>query len=285
MIALFKTLRRYLAIAFNQTHPMKFLISRILWRSGILAVVRPKFRFKHYLLYLSPSSLSMALWLESRSHGNDSDVLASLLRVGDHYVDVGANIGHLAIEARSIVKDKGSVVAIEGHPRTAIFLRDNLLLNHFSDVKVANIAIGANSGWVHFSNYRTDDQNAVLSSGGVEVPCMPLDNLGLPSRITVLKIDVEGYELFVLHGAETILSRTQFILFEAWDKHFAKYGYEFSAVADFLHFRGFELGIPNGNSLNVVDSLFRPSNCTNVLAYRSRDSLIDLTRWTIVNSK
>ncbi|GAA2088234.1 hypothetical protein GCM10009801_51730 [Streptomyces albiaxialis] len=46
----------------------------------------------------------------------------------------------------------------------------------------------------------------------LDVPCLPLDELGL-TDVTLLKIDVDGSELAVLHGAETTVKREQPALF------------------------------------------------------------------------
>ncbi|WP_326690574.1 MULTISPECIES: FkbM family methyltransferase [unclassified Streptomyces] len=46
----------------------------------------------------------------------------------------------------------------------------------------------------------------------LDVPCLPLDELGL-TGVTLIKIDVDGSELAVLHGAETTLRREKPALF------------------------------------------------------------------------
>ncbi|MDJ1130596.1 FkbM family methyltransferase [Streptomyces iconiensis] len=46
----------------------------------------------------------------------------------------------------------------------------------------------------------------------LDVPCLPLDELGL-TDVTLLKIDVDGSELAVLHGAEATVKREQPALF------------------------------------------------------------------------
>ncbi|MBO8198748.1 FkbM family methyltransferase [Streptomyces smyrnaeus] len=46
----------------------------------------------------------------------------------------------------------------------------------------------------------------------LDVPCLPLDELGL-TDVTLLKIDVDGSELAVLHGAEATVTRERPALF------------------------------------------------------------------------
>jgi hypothetical protein len=80
-------------------------------------------------------------------------------------------------------------------------------------------------------------------------------------KITLLKIDVEGYEKFVLEGTTDLLARTQYVYFEAWDRHTERYGYKTLEIANILRLHGFE--VPE----------FDSSQCINVLATRLEESL------------
>jgi FkbM family methyltransferase len=60
-------------------------------------------------------------------------------------------------------------------------------------------------------------------------------------RIKLLKLDVQGYELEVLKGAEPILDRIEFIYAEAQFQELYKNGPLFDEVFEFLSKRGFEL--------------------------------------------
>ena len=73
-------------------------------------------------------------------------------------------------------------------------------------------------------------------------------------RIDYLKIDVEGFEKFVIEGAKEVLERTEYVYFEAYDQHSRSYGYGMSEVGDMLVSNGFDV------------STFDSSTCVNVLA-------------------
>lgn len=265
-----------------ENHPARFLISRILWQLGLLDLLPLKIKRDGYRLHLAPSVLSVALWVDKNDRAADSDILQRLLKPGDHYVDIGANIGHLAIEARLLVGPSGQVTAIEAHPRTANFLRKNLDLNGLCDIKVANIACGETPKWVRFSDARCDDQNAVVNTGeGIIVPCLPLDCIGIMGPIALLKLDVEGYEKYVFAGARETLVNADLILFEAWDEHFTRYNYVFSDIADFLHKLGFELGVPSSDGVEIISRNFSLPSCINLLAFRSRATLSQRSGWKI----
>ena len=276
-LSLRKNLKYLCSRLLKQRQPIRFLVSRILFKSGLCKYF--KIQRQGYLLHFHPASLSMTLWFDSNDRHLDSDALKAILRPGDIYVDVGANIGHLSIEAALLVNDTGKVIAFEAHPRTANFLRQNIQLNKLNNVQVAQVAIGANFGWAHFTDEPSDDQNTVDNSGPIVVPIVTLDSLLEGECPTLLKIDVEGYELFTLIGATALLERTSFIYFEAWDNHFNRNGYSFSDVYDLLSTKGFEIASINSKSIINVLRDTPMAKCMNLIAYKNKFSLEQRTGW------
>jgi FkbM family methyltransferase len=275
MAKLIKNLR----ILLGQKHPFRFALSRLLRDSGLWRIVtihRPG-----YLLHFHPASLSLSLWVDANDRHSDSDILAAILRPGDFVVDVGANIGHLAIEAALIVGNSGSVIAFEAHPRTANFLYQNIQLNRISNIRVVQAAVGDHFDWVSFSDDRSDDQNMVTKSGEIVVPLVTLDVFLPMESPTFLKIDVEGFEKFVLLGGDSLLDRTQFIYFEAWDNHFRTFGYSFAEIFQLLTEKQFEIArFIEGGIERVFQDTSIPT-CVNFIAYRDRALLEARTGWIV----
>ena len=234
----------------------RFLASRFLWAarlSSILTMPAPggcKLRFY-------PSSISADMWCTPDiCPSRDLTVLREHLRPGDVFVDCGANIGVLTLLASKLVGETGRVFSIEAHPRIARFLRGNVNLNRATNVTVAHTALGDHEGEVHFTSRRSDDMNRVAESG-VKVSLRRLDSLIPPVDIRLLKIDVEGFELFVLRGASRALARTDMVYFESWESHFNKYGYSTPDVLTLLADHGFDTGVPRD---------YKSSLCENLLA-------------------
>jgi len=223
----------------------------------------------------------MSLWLDSNNYHVDGSRLRAILRPGDVYVDVGANIGHLAIEAALSVGNSGKVIAFEAHPRTADFLRQNILLNQLDNIRVAQVAVGASFGWVGFTDNHSDDQNMVANNGQIVVPLVTLDSLLKEESPTLVKIDVEGFELFVLQGATALLERTKFIYFESCDDHFKRNGYTFSDIFDLLTSKKFEIVSFNDVSITKVSRDTPMANCVNLLAYKDKSALEERTGWRV----
>lgn len=249
-------------------HPLRFLISRILWRSGLcrfFRIKRDRYRLRFY-----PSALSAEYWLNPNVRREDEQFIAAYLRPGEVFVDVGANIGALTLVAAKKVGNMGRVFAFEPHPRTYRFLAGNVALNRQRNVQLFNVALGNTRGELKFSSHRSDDQNEVTESGEITVPVDILDNI-LPStvsEITLMKIDVEGYEKFVLEGATETMAKTSCVYFEAWDTHYKKYGYEVRDVIGFFRARGFEVFRKDGMSWKRVEEGYQAEYCQNLWAVR-----------------
>jgi FkbM family methyltransferase len=139
-------------------------------------------------------------------------VIRQILRVGDCYVDVGANIGLTLLPAIRELGAEGSAHAVEPSTRLQNLLHRSLVLNGISDcVTLHRCACGSmrgraklNLGAVHGHSSLLELPNAI---GAEEVDVERLDDLIPPGQsIRLVKIDVEGFELEVLGGMTRILA-------------------------------------------------------------------------------
>lgn len=261
-------IRHYQTVIRQQSKPIRFIISRVLWLSGTS---------HHFLIHLEgfklhfyPSALSASYWVNPHERHGDESFLSNYLEPGNTYIDVGANIGALALSAANSVGKNGKVIAIEAHPTTFSYLQGNIKLNQAINIDAINIALGNSSGTITFSDNRSDDQNHVSPDGknGIKVKMQPLDQLieSLSGTISLLKIDVEGYERFVFEGSHKTLMRTELIYFEAWNKHFQRFGYDFTYIFNLLNKYDFNIYQLTGNGLDLVDQDFCPGECINLFA-------------------
>jgi len=144
-------------------------------------------------------------------------VLSKFLHQDDTFLDVGANIGFISLVAASFIGENGLVYAFEPHPETYKILEENIRLNSFKNICSMNIALGAEVSEAKI--YDNLDGNRGSSSlirpegaskkNGKKIEIVTIDklieeyNLHIPS---IIKIDVEGFELEVLKGAKALLS-------------------------------------------------------------------------------
>ena len=272
-------LRSFVAKVKNHPRPGRLMLAYLLNSTGLCRLLY--IQRKNYRLRFHAASLPLALWADPKGWNKDSEVLERILKPGDVYVDVGANIGHLAIEAALLVGSAGQVYAFEGHPRICAYLRENVALNRLSNVRTAQIAIGEAVGWARFSDYHADDMNEVTSSGPIEVLMLPLDLILSELSPTLLKVDTEGYEWFVFQGAKSLLQRTS-VYFEVWVQHLHKHGMRFSQLYEMLHDSGLTIGEICAEGVGEVtkDKSFETN--TNLLAYRCATELRSRTGWQVI---
>lgn len=139
--------------------------------------------------------------------------LLKLIKPGDICWDVGANIGFYTCLLASLVEDSGAVVAFEPAARTCGYLKENVSLNQFTNVTVVNKGLGdkQEQRLLHYSEAGLAEGTASLKyadgrAASERVTLNTIDNL-IPELPTpdFIKIDVEGYQLEVLRGAEHCL--------------------------------------------------------------------------------
>jgi FkbM family methyltransferase len=216
--------------------------------------------------------MAMSLWVDPTCLEHDALIISRLLKAGEVFVDVGANIGYLTIVGARCVGKAGQVYAIEGHPRTATYLRENVLRNDMPQVAIAQVACGDRNGWAHFSDERTDDQNKV-STEGIPVPMVRLDSLFSDLRIDLLKVDVEGYEKYVIDGASGVLHQVMNLYFEVKDKFCLAAGYRYAELHALLVGQGFEVMALRSGILSKVRATDSFEACENLFATRDREEL------------
>ncbi len=136
----------------------------------------------------------------------ESIFLLHFLRPEDTFLDIGANVGHYSLLASGIKKSRS--IAVEPVPATFAKLEKQIAINNLQDkIRAINIGVGNNSGSLHFSTNK-GTMNRVVAPGyknAVMVPVQTIDSLVENEIVSLIKIDVEGYEKFALEGATATL--------------------------------------------------------------------------------
>ena len=151
------------------------------------------------------------LYLEGERYITERFLLAQLVRPGMRIVDVGANVGYYTLLFERLAGPDASIVAIEPSRENVQELRRNVERNGLRNVRIHTIAVGAYSGEATLAE-SLNGRVVPPGEGTHQVQMRTLDEL-LPERIDFLKIDVEGYESFVVDGARRVLERDRPILF------------------------------------------------------------------------
>lgn len=266
----------------NRKNPIKFLFATMLMKSGLCKfsiIDRGDFMMRFY-----PSELSRELWMDSNCAIETPNFCKKYLRTGDVVVDVGANIGTVTLQATICVGSSGMIYSIEPHPQIFKFLDGNIKLNNFDNVKLFNVALGDKSGTILFSNQRSDCQNKIVlekSDETIEVPIKLLDELAINEpKIDLLKIDVEGFEQFVLLGAKKTLEKTKCVYIETIKKLYNYYNYDIDEIFKILHNSGFELFTISKNSIKKISS-GESLESEDIIGLRNIDDFINRTKMTL----
>ncbi len=140
-------------------------------------------------------------------------VLQDFLGQNKTFVDVGANIGFLSLLGASEVGKQGRVYAFEPFPNTYEILRANKAINHFEQIEIFPVALGAEVGTAMIYPEQDNRGGASIlnhhSDKGVQIEVKKLDDFAFDRPIDVIKIDVEGFEFDVLKGALSTIKKDQ----------------------------------------------------------------------------
>lgn len=136
----------------------------------------------------------------------DMIVPIHLLRSGDLFLDIGANVGTYTVLASGVCR--ANTFAFEPDPGAASHLGKNIDVNRLSElVVVYQCAIGATKGVIPFT-IEKDTENRIATEDDKQsrmVRMERLDDIIVDSFPIMMKADVEGAELDVLLGAERLL--------------------------------------------------------------------------------
>lgn len=169
-----------------------------------------------------------------------------VLRAGDVAIDAGANIGWYSMLLDRLAADGVDVFAFEPDLYNRSLLERNVELNRARRVHVIPCALGEHSGSARL--YRYPGKNLGrhslielhdgLADGG-EVRVTSLTDFWAEQRLgervlRFVKIDVEGYEIFVLRGMGELLQRCELMLLEYSPAYMVKLGIPPEQLVDLM---------------------------------------------------
>ena len=150
-------------------------------------------------------------------------IMKKILRKGDAFIDVGANIGYLSAIGAGLVGITGQVHSFEPVPKYFQKLEKLSELNPNYKIKANNYALGEKEdvAQINLTNFANIGHNTMvpgfmkpeLRKESISIPVKRLDNYIKEqnlANITLIKIDVEGFEFPVLKGLKNCLINSEF---------------------------------------------------------------------------
>lgn len=134
-------------------------------------------------------------------------------------VDIGANVGAVALFLAKLVGENGHVYAIEPGPPNLARLRKNFDLNPAlaAHTNIIPKGIGRTPSELWWAEEKGNPGNAMLAQeGSHRIPVDTLDNIVREfdiDHVDFIKIDVEGMELDVMQGGWQTLHRMRPVLY------------------------------------------------------------------------
>lgn len=178
--------------------------------------------------------------------GRELKALAALAQPGMVVCDVGANVGITTVTFAQRVGPGGRVLAFEPDPFNATVFRRHLKRGPFANVTLYEIGLDEGPGTRHLrinpasrADSRIVPAGVMPLPGTVTVPCDSLDAVLARiqvDRVDLIKIDVQGFEPFVLRGMHITLAKNPGIqmVLELYPDGLAEQGQAPQSLLDFL---------------------------------------------------
>ena len=200
------------------------------------------------------------------------DIMKMYIDKDAMYIDVGVNIGYHSL---AMHKETGcAIVGFEPNPNHFTIAAENC---KNLPIPIFNAALGSRHEMIKMTDVDVDatgnyGETKQDEDGTIEAQCVTLDSLNFP-EIQGIKIDVEGFEIEVMKGAEKTINKYRPVIFyEALDL-------EWTECYDFLDRKGYkqywvacyntplkdDTFIPKLEK-TLADSIFGTSGVTNILA-------------------
>jgi FkbM family methyltransferase len=178
--------------------------------------------------------------------------IAKILRKGDYMVDIGANIGLYSLIAAKLVGRKGRVISFEPTPKIYNRFAKNIEINSFKNIDLRNIALSniqgdfpfyiSENGYDAWNSFAKTDNEKFQNK--VEVPTALLDNelsISEKPKIKFIKIDVEGWEKFIIEGGRNyFMEYSPIVMVEFTESNTLAAGYFVQEIYDLMNELGYK---------------------------------------------
>lgn len=241
----------------------KAKLGKVLFKNLINKNNEIEFKAHYNLKYKIPNtleSLGVELILTGTYENNIVKFLKSNIKAGDIYFDIGANIGAMGLP---VIKNKINVryFAFEASPIVFEYLQYNFSRNKIKNSFLYNNVVHEDDDqamkFYQFEKYGKCSLAPTFTKEHIFVDSISLDsfcnNNSIP-LINWIKIDVQGFELFVFKGLNKFLKskKVENILFEfePWEEVEAGLGK--GAAQQYLISLGYDLFDINGNKFSQI---------------------------------
>ena len=193
------------------------------------------------------------------------------LKAGDTFIDIGANIGLFSLLASKKIGDNGKVICFEPAPETYKRLNENIELNQIKNVESRNLGLSdkedelkfyiSDTGFDAWNSFAPTNDYKLRKAIDIKVSTLDkqLEDLD-KSTIKFIKIDVEGWEKFVIQGGKKFFQNyAPIVMLEFTEENTFNAGYNIHDIFGELETLGYEwFRIVNGELVKEVKTMHYP---------------------------
>jgi len=236
------------------------------------------------------SAVSTHLFVSKTWEPEETRLVSSLLREGDVFVDVGANVGYFTLVASDAVGKSGKVFAFEPEPKNFSLLRKNVQVNKCVNARCEQKAVNGTDHPVElylssfnygdhriFQSHDDEDYNRGRQRARTQVEGVTLDSYFAPgTRVDFIKMDVQGAEYFALQGMKRVLrdNLDVVLMMEFWPHGLKEAGVEPSRLLEEIEDLGFVSYKTHSGKLALFDrdEILQTSgdDCVNLVLSRNK---------------
>jgi FkbM family methyltransferase len=174
------------------------------------------------------------------------EIAKQFIKPNSSFLDIGANYGQMTVSLSQHIKSlgNGKVYSFEAEPFIGDILEKNIAINMCDNV---NIVLGAvhkfcnmdvifpEPDFVEFQTYGSYGINPEMKVGR-SVKTITIDSLNIQEKISFIKVDIQGCDLFALEGArELILKNKPTIIFEYEEQFQDQFSTTFQDYVEFVN--------------------------------------------------
>lgn len=155
-----------------------------------------------------------------------TSIFKKIIKPGDIFLDLGANIGYFSLLAAKLVGEKGKVFSFEPEPRNFYYLQKNIEINNYKNIYPFQKAVSNINDMIELficdydSGHHTINQYEgieVYSHGrptqkkSIKIEAVKLDDFlkDKTDRVDIVKMDIEGAEALAIEGMKNILKNNK----------------------------------------------------------------------------
>lgn len=209
-------------------------------------------RFKSYTIKRKIAGMSFTFFIADPVGKEWYDVSAkswpemdflkkNLLRKGDIILECGAHHGVTTSLFAKAIGPSGHVYAFEPSPFNVGIIKKNAELNNLHNVTVVNEAIGDKPSEAQFSYF----SNASIQIGKIGTYKAKINTIDSYADVkpTMLKIDVEGFDVEALKGAKKVLKTRPKIALEIHTAQLSNFGHSVKDIFNLLDLKDYDCTI------------------------------------------